>query len=238
MSEVDFKLFAQDHGVTIPDHFLADGTLQAVKGGDAVLLGSVGAIVPRLDEPIFFGDAGLARSLLDQALAESSAMADSFNQSAPIQQTKELKNPSNDEPVFPDVKSSAGGVRVLNTSDNLMALGEYCGLAFRFNQMTFKPEIYQLGDGAIRDDYEVIKSELVSHASRYGLPKIAIDDHLMALCKQNQYHPVKEWLDSGVWDGVERFGRVIECLNAKDGALAHLAMKRWCIGAVASLYER
>ncbi|RUM57379.1 MAG: hypothetical protein DSY85_01075 [Marinomonas sp.] len=124
-----------------------------------------------------------------------------------------------------------------NTDKNLEALGEYCGLDFRFNLMAYKPEIVITTSGETLNDYEQLKSMMISEGNRYDLPKSAIDDHLVALCKGNQYHPVKNWLEAGRWDGIKRFEAAVKCLNAKRDDLAVIALKRWCIGAVASLYE-
>lgn len=148
------------------------------------------------------------------------------------------ENTVRDKPQFPDVTFSANGTpRIANTADNLQELANYSGIGFRFNMMTFEPETHDLSGNRIDLSYEQLKSELISAASRTMLPKSAIDDHLIALCENNKYHPIKQWLDRDEWDGIERISAVISCLNAKHDELAQAVLKRWLVGIVASIYE-
>lgn len=148
------------------------------------------------------------------------------------------QNTKKESPKFPDIDGSEGKVRVLNTDQNLLALANYIDIDFRLNMMTFEPEIYKKSNGVtISLSNEQLRSKLKSDAIRHGLTKQAIDDHLVALCENSPYHPIKNWLDSSQWDGVYRVDEVIACLNAKDTKLANIVMKRWLVGCVASLYE-
>ena len=148
------------------------------------------------------------------------------------------ENTERDRPQFSDiVTGSNGSPKIANTADNLQALANYCGVDFRFNMMEFEPETHDITGDKIALSYDQLKSELISAASRSSLPKAAIEDHLVALCENNKYHPVRQWLDNGEWDGIERVSKVISCLNAEHEALAQATMKRWLVGVVASLYE-
>ena len=148
------------------------------------------------------------------------------------------ENTVKDRPVFSDIITSPSGTpRVVNTADNLQALVTYCGIGFRFNMLEFEPETHDVNGNKINLSYDQLRSELISAASRFGLPKTAIDDHLMALSENNKYHPIKHWLDAGEWDGIARVNSVISCLNAKHETLAVTVIKHWLVGCVASLYE-
>lgn len=143
-----------------------------------------------------------------------------------------------DRPKFSDIVAGSNGTpKIANTADNLQALANYCGFGFRFNKLDFQPETHDLEGEKIDLTYEQLESELISAASRSGLPKAAIKDHLLALCQYNKYHPVKRWLDSSQWDGIERVNSVIACLNAEHEELAVAVIKHWLVGCVASLYE-
>jgi len=152
----------------------------------------------------------------------------------------ELALPENtvrDEPKFVDHIVGANGMpKIINTAANLKELATYCGTAFRFNMMEFEVEAYEVGGDKINYSYDQLRSELISSASRFGLPKMAIEDHLIALAENNKHHPVKHWLDGGKWDGLKRVERVINCLNAKYKELANIVLKRWLVGCVASIY--
>jgi hypothetical protein len=70
--------------------------------------------------------------------------------------------------------------KVVNTADNLQGLETYCGVGFRFNMFEFTPETHDLVGDKLDLSYDQLRSAFISAASRFGLPKTAIDDHLVA----------------------------------------------------------
>ena len=147
-------------------------------------------------------------------------------------------NTTKDKPKFPDIiVNDNGSTRAANTGENLLELARYQGVGFRFNMMEFEPEAYEICGGKLAVSYEQLKSGLISEASRHGLPKAAIEDHMTAVCENYKYHPIKEWLGHAKWDGVSRVESVIDCLNVKHKELAHITLKHWLVGCIASLYE-
>ncbi|MEM0513936.1 VapE domain-containing protein [Pseudoalteromonas sp. YIC-827] len=138
-------------------------------------------------------------------------------------------------PDFEDINSEG---KPLNTNTNLEALVKYLGFEIRFNMMTFEPELYcSTTHAPLNWSPEEIVSELISQSERHGLSKTAERYHFIALAQSNKYHPVADWLDSGQWDGEKRVEKVLACLNALNEEYAMTVMKRWLVGAVASLYE-
>ncbi len=147
-------------------------------------------------------------------------------------------NTEKDKPNFSDlVVNSNGQLKPANTADNLKDLASYCSIGFRFNMMEFVPETHDLEGDKLNLSSDQLRSELISYSSRFGLPKTAIDDHMVALAENEKYHPIKRCLDNGEWDGTARVGAVIACLNARHEELAQAVMKKWLVGCVASLYE-
>ena len=147
-------------------------------------------------------------------------------------------NTERDRPRFSDyITVGKGEIKIVNTANNLDDLAAYMGVSFRFNMMEFEPETCDLFDDKIHLSYEQLRSELISCASRFSLPKAAIDDHLIALAQNNKHHPIKHWLDHGQWDGEKRIEQVISCFNPKHTELANSVLTRWLVGCVASLYE-
>lgn len=148
--------------------------------------------------------------------------------------TRSEKNVLNSIP--PTFVDTSKDNRALSTDSNLKILGSHIGIEFAFNKMTFQPEAINSNRQNISDNQ--LSSRLISYASRYGLPKSAIDDHLIAVCEVNPYHPVKRWLDhGGDWDGVPRVQTVINYLNAKHSEISSTVLKRWLVGCIACLYE-
>lgn len=144
-----------------------------------------------------------------------------------------MLNP-NCEPNFPHVKcKESGQCIVLNTADNLKALLDSAGYKAKHNKMTLEPDIYK--QGVFVGTPEEVRSELISLASIYSMPKSAIDDHFSALALKSSYHPIADWLD-GQWDGEPRVNAVLSCLKAKEPELTSAVLLHWLVGCVACLF--
>ncbi|MBY6019364.1 hypothetical protein KUW04_16450 [Halomonas denitrificans] len=139
---------------------------------------------------------------------------------------------------FPDIREYGDGKppRVLNTRENLMALLEHHGFKATVNAMTLEVELFRFGE-LVPQSEEQTRSDLLSLASVSGLPMTAIDYHMKAAAEACRVHPVRTWLERGKWDKVPRLSKVIECANAREPEVAQLVLRKWMIGAVASLYE-
>lgn len=140
-------------------------------------------------------------------------------------------------PNYPDTKTLPNGkIQIINTADNLAVLCEHVGFKPAINKMNDKvllnPELPQ-GVQTFAD----LKSMLISQASKSGLPKGAIDDHIMVLCAKNTVHPVKAWIEKDTWDGTNRVDAVLESLNFREKELSIKVMKHWLVSGIAALYE-
>ncbi|MFM5589160.1 VapE domain-containing protein [Aeromonas rivipollensis] len=126
----------------------------------------------------------------------------------------------------------------LATNTNLSDLLAHCGMGLRVNLMNLALEVVDGNGALIGADWNVTRSDLVTAAVLNGLPKVAIDDHCANVAAKNAYHPVKQWLDGGKWDGVKRMGRVIDCIPSADPAFTRTVMTKWLVSCVAALYEQ
>ncbi|WP_082633162.1 VapE domain-containing protein [Lacimicrobium alkaliphilum] len=141
------------------------------------------------------------------------------------------------KPDFPDFSTSCKGkTTLLNTAENLEAMIEHLGYRVQRNAMNLELEVTKNNE-VIFTSFDALRSNLVGWCGRFGLPKIAIDDHLSAIAEENCVHPVAKWLEDGNWDGTNRVEKVISCLNAKNPGDAKVVLQHWLIGCVASLYE-
>ncbi|EGR3414121.1 virulence protein [Vibrio parahaemolyticus] len=139
-------------------------------------------------------------------------------------------------PEFPHVRYKESGQQiVLNTADNLKELLKSTGYQAKLNKMTLEPDIFK--DNVCMGSPDMVRSELVSLASIYSLPKSAIDDHFNAISVESSYHPIADWLD-GEWDSVPRVETVLNCLKAKNPTLSKIVLLHWLVACVACLFVR
>ena len=61
-----------------------------------------------------------------------------------------------------------------------------------------------------------------------------IDDALQEMMTVNKFHPVRDYLTTLKWDGVERVSRLfVECLGAADTPYVRAVTRKWLVAAVA-----
>lgn len=135
--------------------------------------------------------------------------------------------------------SRAQSPRPLSTSANLAALLRFYNYVPSYNEMKAEPVLLDAMTGKQTfSTYEVQRSTLIDACERYDVPKTAIDEHLIALCQGNNFHPVRQWLENGKpWDGINRIDAVIDTLNAREPEYARSVIKAWLVSAIAALYE-
>lgn len=73
---------------------------------------------------------------------------------------------------------------------------------------------------------------------RYDVNSISkVDDALATLKFYTGYHPVRDYLNSLKWDGVDRLaGLLTECFGAEDTELTRWLSRAWVVGAVARIF--
>lgn len=70
--------------------------------------------------------------------------------------------------------------------------------------------------------------------------KQRITDAIMTSAKENEYHPIKDYLSALVWDGVPRIYSLARCFEVKDPQYAGLfpnMLRKWLIGAIARVFN-
>ncbi|NEX75069.1 VapE domain-containing protein [Aeromonas rivipollensis] len=136
--------------------------------------------------------------------------------------------------ILPDMSPTG---RPIKTSGNLLAIIQFHAWSPRYNQMTGEPELAGADGGRLGGSEAGQRSALVDACQLAGVQDAAIDEHLVAICERERYHPVRHWLESGdPWDGTARVDAVIATLNAADPVYAAAVLRAWLIGCVAALY--
>jgi hypothetical protein len=146
-----------------------------------------------------------------------------------------LQTPTTEEPeaAWQDKLHRTAKGAIKNTFANVCCLlrsaGEYASL--RFNEMTVTPELdgVAVSDarlGRIREDIE----------NRYGFSPAndGLCQALITVASERSYHPVRQYLEALVWDGVPRLNTVGPVyLNAEHTDINEACIRAWFISAVA-----
>jgi predicted P-loop ATPase len=141
--------------------------------------------------------------------------------------------PQSTTPYFPDLNERG---KPLNTSRNLTALLNSCGLKLAINRMTMEIELFEHGK-LLNISFEAKRSKMIDACSMHGFQKSVLDDHLTAIAEQNSYHPLEAHLEGGVWDGESRIKPLIAAMNAKHPEVAEFVMTKFFVSVIASVYQ-
>lgn len=130
--------------------------------------------------------------------------------------------------------------RPLLTRANVELVLTRNNITIRYNQMVRKIEIVVPGLQTM--DYgseQVAYQHLVDLINMNALPMNSnlLDGIINAIGFLNQYHPVREAIDSVQWDGQPRIAAVLDCIQTTKTHERDIFMTRWLISAVAALYE-
>lgn len=113
----------------------------------------------------------------------------------------------------------------------------------RFNLFTEEFEVtgklpWGSSSGAWRDSDDANLRVWLEQAYRGLSGKDKINDALIAVVCKNSYHPVKDYLSSLKWDGVERLDKlIIDYIGAEDNALTRAMTRKHFTAAVTRIYE-
>lgn len=137
---------------------------------------------------------------------------------------------------FIDVKTNG---TPKGTLENFNILLQHYGITIRYNEMTKEPEIEIPGNYSHADIAANSKiSQLISYANKHGFPKGDVLDMIIKVAGDNSYHPVRDWIDSQVWDGVDRLQDFVDTVVLKTpDNLKMTIMRKWALSAVAALYH-
>lgn len=139
---------------------------------------------------------------------------------------------------IPFIDVSAKGA-VKGTIDNFQQLLNHYAITIKYNEMTKEPEIDIPGNRSHADIALNAKiAELMGYANKHGFPKGDVMDLITVVASNNAYHPVRDWIDSQEWDGVDRLEEFVDTVILKtENNLKATIMRKWALSAVAALYH-
>ena len=141
--------------------------------------------------------------------------------------------------IFPGMYITSKG-KPLGIIENLRSLFAFYKIRCRYNQVTKDIELLFSGEGAPGDISEsAAYARAVSLAAKVGYPTQNLGDYLYALAEEEEYNPVREWISSSPWDGVERLSLFHETITVSpefSEDLKKTLITKWLTGAVAAAY--
>ena len=149
----------------------------------------------------------------------------------------ELREASTSELSIPDrIDFDIGsGKRPKQTKHNLKTLLDAYGITVRYNVIKKMVEVVGPGMHFSPDNYEeASRTEIVSLCHEHEMPVSHVNDYLTVIADENQFNPMKEFLESRPWDGVSRIGDLMQTINTKSNDVRDLTLLKWMIGCVRS----
>lgn len=136
-------------------------------------------------------------------------------------------------------KRSDGALQ--NTMDNVAHLLHQYGVTTRYNVIKKRTEI-NLPYLSVETDNggNASMTHLISLAALNGLSTTHVIQYAEALADLNQYNPVKEWIGSVPWDGVDRLPLVHATITEKKGypvVLKRILLNKWLLSATAAVLK-
>lgn len=126
---------------------------------------------------------------------------------------------------------------------NLREICRRLGVTVRYNEISKEEEILIPNKGFSRDnEANASLAWLKSECSLYDYPADAVQEFVTVLADENQFNPVRSWVMSKAWDGVDRAQALFDTVQGaqKDERsvwLKEQLIKRWSISAIAGAFQ-
>jgi putative DNA primase/helicase len=137
---------------------------------------------------------------------------------------------------FPDSTSTGIGRPTRANTDTLL---KHYSITVRHNEMTKEMTIDIPGEKfSVDTEMNAKLAHVKSLARRHQLNPSDIFEHLTKIANENNYHPVRDWIDSLTWDGQDRLQDLYNSvILATDNPMKQSMMRKWALSLVAALYH-
>lgn len=133
------------------------------------------------------------------------------------------------------LQSSSKGVKA-NMTNMMMYVQNVreLGPNLRWNEFANRPEWF----GKPILEHQAVDIRLILEKHNFDAKPTDIMPAVMRHCRENPYHPVRDYLETLVWDGTARLDHWSQlCLGATNTAFARLAARKTLIAAIARAYR-
>ena len=185
---------------------------------------------PKWDEmrgELTYGERTVAKSL--ERLANSDDLLDEVGEPDPVEPDKAAPPPAEDAPKTRPAKWM--------TTAEYIALFESWGYALAINDADDR---ILCNEKPLTDTTEAV---MLSAVRDYGIQrKRGINvaharEALQVIANRNRFHPVKRYLESLTWDGLDHIAHLSKHVTEKEPGTFRRWFEHWLVGAVARVYE-
>ena len=139
-------------------------------------------------------------------------------------------NKRNDIDPFPD-RPPPRSDRPPATIANIEHLLNYAGIKVRYNEISKRDEILIPSKTGSKDNVDnVTLTYIISLAAEHHIPTGNVPGFVEAIANRNGFNPVKDWIVSKPWDGVDRLPDVYATVVQQEGypdTLKHVILRKW-----------
>jgi putative DNA primase/helicase len=140
------------------------------------------------------------------------------------------------ELALPDISRGGQGRPTLTNTETML---RHYAITVRHNEMTKEMDIDIPGVVFSTDTAMNAKlAHIKSLARKHELNPADIYDHLTIVANANSFHPVRDWMDTLVWDGRDRLPDYYESVQlTTPNPMKEIMMRKWALSLVAALYH-
>lgn len=193
--------------------------------------------------------ATLKASIVQQISAEASKAAKAAQRAAAKAEKEAAARPKSleelqalfaaeDKPLFVHVKQlKNGGLQVLETEENVLAVLAKYGIELKFNEMTKDVDAFLNGKLLTGEDLQNYQfSQIQDFCQIEGMPVQNLPNKLALIAHKNSYHPAVQWIQSKAWDGVDRIPALLNSIKTTENtAYKNMVFRMWLDTAVSVL---
>lgn len=140
------------------------------------------------------------------------------------------------QPVFPDMFINGKPKKTVN---NFKTLFSHYNVVIKYNEMTKDIEIDIPGfknNGDLLNN--AVLAKLVDLCQQNGLDHDMLNHYIGLVAHENEYHPVRDWLDGLEWDGKNRMQTLYDSIILDEvNPMKDVILRKWLLSLVASLYH-
>ena len=129
--------------------------------------------------------------------------------------------------------------RPLKTLENLEEIISRLGVEVRYNVIRKDAEMTIPNQSFTTDnENSASRAWLKSECAKFDYPPDAVDLFLTNIADRNKYNPVADWIDSKVWDGIDRLTEFCETIQTFGNTeLKNTLITKWLISCIAVAYN-